>query len=140
MKTLLDTCVLSELYHPQGSVSVKSFVEQQPEDSLFISVITLGELTKGVQMMPDSARKALLAAWVLEMERAYAPRILPIDAEVASIWGEVTAKAQRQGVVIQAADGLLAATALRHGLHLVTRNVRHIEASGVLFIDPWRLS
>jgi len=68
----------------------------------------------------------------------YGERALPLDVETARIWGELTARAQKKGVIIPPADGLLAATALQHGLHVMTRNTKHFESSGALVIDPWQ--
>lgn len=137
MRVLLDTCVLSELYKPRPLPSVSQAVEQLPDENLYISVITLGEISKGIALLPDSRRKRDLSTWLSIIESSYDERILPIDAETASIWGEITAAAQKNGLIVSMADGLIAATALRHGLHLMTRNVKDFQPTGVLLINPW---
>lgn len=137
MRVLLDTCVLSELYRPDGAASVKEMVTGLADKSLHISAITLGEITKGIDLLPDGRKKKGLSVWLTETQNCYAGRILSIGPEVALVWGEITARCQRQGVRLPAADGLIAATALRHGLHLVTRNVKDFQKTGVIIVNPW---
>jgi predicted nucleic acid-binding protein len=134
---LLDTCVLSELQRPQGDPRVRAHVEALDPTRLFVSVITVGELAKGIALLPGGARRHELSSWLLGLEQRFADAILPVDAEAARVWGELTAHAQTQGIQIPASDGLIAATALRHGLHVMTRNTRHFAATGALIIDPW---
>ncbi len=137
MKVLLDTCVLSEIRRPKGSAVVKSAVAQMPDESLFVSVLTLGEIAKGVDLLSAGARKKSLSAWLTGLETMFADRILPVDRETAQVWGSMCARAQKSGVTIPAIDGLLAATALQHGMQIMTRNTRHFRASGVFVIDPF---
>lgn len=112
------------------------FAALAPED-LHLSVLTLGELKKGIEKLKAGPKKRGLQSWLEEVILAAQGRILPIDHETALIWGEVTAAAERKGRTIPAVDGLLAATALRHGLHLMTRNVADFEATGALLVNPW---
>jgi toxin FitB len=138
MRVLLDTCVLSELYRPAPLESVRAAVDRLPDECLFLSVITLGEIGKGIALLPDSRRTQDLSAWFANLQHAYTDRILSVDSDTAAIWGEITAAAaQRRGVVLAAADGLIAGTALRHGLHLMTRNVNDFQNTGVLLLNPW---
>jgi predicted nucleic acid-binding protein len=137
MRVLLDTCVLSELYRPAPLESVRAAVNGLPDEYLFLSVITLGEIGKGIALLPDSRRRRDLSAWFANLQHAYTDRILSVDPETAAIWCEITAAAQRRGVVLAAADGLIAGTALRHGLHLMTRNVKDFQNTGVLLLNPW---
>jgi len=137
VRVLLDTCAMAELRRPEGNHTVRQAVAALNDDDLFISVVTLGEIGKGVALLPESKRKQELSDWLIGLDHLFADRILPIDRETAGIWGEVTAKAQQQGVQVPAADGLIAATALRHGLHVMTRNTKDFVATGVLLIDPW---
>jgi predicted nucleic acid-binding protein len=137
MRVLLDTCVLSELYKPEPLVTVYEAVNNVPDEHLFISVITLGEIGKGIALLPDGQRKQALLKWFTNIEYEYSERLLPINAETAAIWGKITAKAQQEGYVIHASDGLIAATALQHGLHLMTRNVKDFEPTHVMLINPW---
>jgi predicted nucleic acid-binding protein len=138
MRVLLDTCVLAEIRHPEGKPAVKSAVRGLPDEELYLSVLTVGEIVKGVALLPASRRKSGLLSWLVVLEEEFRGRILGVDLETGRIWGELAARARKSGVVIPATDGLIAATALRHGLHVMTRNTRHFEATGALVIDPWR--
>ncbi len=137
MNVLLDTCVLAELRRTDGHAGVIEAVTVLNDDQLYVSVITLGEIEKGVALLPDSKRKQAIKSWLNGLSQLFADRILPIDQQTAAIWGEITARAQQEGVQIPAADGLIAATALCHGLHVMTRNTRDFAASGALLVDPW---
>lgn len=137
MRTLIDTCVLSEIQRKQGSPSVRDRFEALAANDLFLSVLTLGELRKGIDKLKAGARKRSLNIWFDQIVLSAEGRILTIDLETAAVWGEITAKSEKRGKPIPAIDGLIAATALRHGLHLMTRNVADFEASGVMLINPW---
>ncbi len=138
MRALLDSCVLTELGKDQGNPKVKSAVAEFATANLYLSVLTVGEIAKGVALLNAGRKKTSLGTWLARVENQYADRILAIDVETARLWGELTARAQKSGTIIPSVDGLLAATALRHGLHVMTRNTRHFEASGALIIDPWQ--
>lgn len=138
MKSLVDTCTVAELRKPDGNPAVKAALAEIPDAALYLSVLTVGEIAKGIALLAVGKKKKALASWLLGLEAQFGDRILGIDTETARIWGEMTARAQKSGVIIPATDGLLAATALRHGLHVMTRNTRHFEASGALIIDPWQ--
>jgi toxin FitB len=137
MRVLLDTCVLSELRQPRGNPAVKAAVDLIPDDALYLSVLTLGEIARGIAMLPAGRKKRSLEAWLTGLEGPFADRILPVDHETARLWGELSARVRRAGLVLSTVDGLLAATALRHGLHFMTRSVPHFAATGVLIVDPW---
>ena len=137
MKVLLDTCVISEIRHPKGNRQVKDAVAALDEDAMYLSAITIGELCKGIHALPKSKRKTELSAWISAIQQSYAERVLPIDAGVASLWGEVTARVQADGFQLGAADDLIAATAISHGIHFMTRNISGFEPSGALLINPW---
>ncbi len=137
MRVLLDTCALSEMRRPTPHPSVAETIESIPNESLFLSAISIGEITKGASLLPTSKKRNAIENWLLKLERDYASRILPIDAELAHVWGELTAAAQMRGKTIPILDGLIAATALTHGLHLMTRNTKDFEATGVLLLNPW---
>jgi predicted nucleic acid-binding protein len=137
VRVLLDTCVFSELRRPQGNPQVRARIDELDPAQLFLSAITVGELAKGIALLPMSARRRELASWLLGIEQGFAEQILAVDTEVARRWGELTAQAQTRGVQIPASDGLIAATALRHGLQVMTRNSRHFAATGAPIIDPW---
>jgi len=137
VRVLLDTCVISELRKENSHQNVRRVIEEYTENSIFLSVITIGEITKGIELLKESQRKRDLQSWLQTIEYYYSDRILAIDLEIVRIWGEITAVAHKKGKVIAASDGLIAATALRHGLHVVTRNVADFEPCGVLLINPW---
>lgn len=135
MRLLLDTCILAELRHPQGSDAIKSTVSYYDDDALFLSVLTVGEIAKGINLLPESKKKLELANWLRSLEQQFYDRILPIDRETAIMWGELTARAQNDGITIPACDGLIAATALRYGLHVVTKNIKHFKGTGALILE-----
>jgi len=137
MRALLDTCVLSELRLPKVNSGVREAIDALDSDDLFVSVLSIGEIAKGIALLQDGRKKRALQTWLLTMERSYSGRLLPVDIETSRIWGEITAAAQRIGRQIPAGDGLIAATARRHGLHVMTRNTADFEATGVLLINPW---
>lgn len=137
MRVLLDTCVLSELYKPSPIESVKNALNSISDNNLYLSVITIGELKKGIALLLGGNRKNDLENWFNDIEKNYSQKILSIDVETATIWGEITAKAKKQGFTLAIADGLIAATAIRHGLYLMTRNVKDFDFTGVLLINPW---
>jgi len=137
VRVLLDTCVLSELRHPRGNRGVLQAVDALDEEELFVSVISTGEILKGISLLEEIPRKRTLETWLATLERDYADRILSIDLETSRLWGELTAAAQKSGRVVPAADGLIAATAIRHGLRLMTRNPADFEFTGVSLLNPW---
>ena len=137
MRILLDTCALSEIRHPRGHPAVKKAYQKLPESDLYISVVTLGEIVKGISLLDDGSRKNELNQWVQGLEQYYSEHVLPIDRDIAHIWGEITARAQRSGLTLAASDGFIAATALAKGLHIMTRNIKDFECTGACLINPW---
>lgn len=139
MKYLLDTCLLSELIKPNPSTKVVEWLSAQDEDHLFISVLTIGEILKGIAKLPKGRKKLRLQAWVnLDLRNRFRGKTLPIDAEIAETWGSISAETEKTGRKIPVIDGLLAATALANGLTIATRNTKDIEASGANCINPWK--
>ena len=112
-------------------------MDEIPDDDLFVSVISIGEIAKGIALLDDSRRKRELQRWLQVLERDCAARLLLVDRETAHIWGELTATARKNGKIISASDGLIAATARRHGLHVMTRHVADFESTGTMLINPW---
>ncbi len=134
MNWLIDTCALSEVMKRNPSPSVVEWFRTTPQDEMFVSVLTLGELRRGVAKL-QGPRRDELAAWLEnEIPEWFHGRVLPVDVGVAMEWGELTA---RLPTSVPAVDCLLAATALRHGLAVVTRNVVDFEPTGVQIVDPW---
>jgi predicted nucleic acid-binding protein len=138
VRVLLDTCVLSELRRPDGHLGVKSAVAEFSDADIYLSVLTVGEVAKGVALLPAGRKKKALTSWLNGLETGFGGQILGIDVETARLWGELTARAQKSARMIPAVDGLLPATAKRHGLHVMTRNTRHFEAAGALVLNPWQ--
>jgi toxin FitB len=137
VKVLLDTCVLSELRRPRANPRVRQAVESLNSEDLFLSVISVGEIAKGIALLREARKRDELRKWMQSLERDYADRILGVDLETSHIWGELSAEAQRSGKIVPASDGLIAATARCHGLHVMTRNTEHFKVTGVLVLNPW---
>lgn len=138
MRVLLDTCVISELVATHPDPGVVEWVDGIDEERLFLSVITIGEIKKGIEKLADSERKHALAEWLEgDLLVRFADRILPIDTGVMLAWGELTADLERQGRRMPAIDSLIAATALQGKLSLVTRNEGDFANSGVDILNPW---
>jgi toxin FitB len=136
---LLDTNCISELVRANPSPAVLRWVETADERLLYLSVLTLGEIRKGIAILPSGARRTKLETWLeVELKMRFAGRILSIDSSVADRWGIIAAAAKRTGRPISAVDGLLAATALHHGLALVTRNVADFATAQVQVVNPWQ--
>ena len=135
---LLDTNVPSELTQKQPSLAVVNWFEQQIDENLFLSVITIGELRKGIVMLPDGRRRTSLETW-LEQELIpwFSGRILPVTQAVADRWGILEGRSRIEGRNIKSGDALIAATALHHNLTLVTRNLKDFYPLGVRLLNPW---
>lgn len=140
MRVLLDTCVLAELRRPQGDPAVKAAVDLISDDALYLSALTLGEIAGGIARLPVGRKRRGLEAWMAGLEGQFADRILAVDGETARLWGELSARVRQAGLVLPAVDGLLAATGLRHGLHIMTHHTPHLAATGVPILDPWGTS
>lgn len=135
MSYLVDTNVLSELRRRQPHSGVVAWMQQRPRQSLHLSVLTLGEIRKGIEQLQDTRRRQSLIDWLeVELPHYFVGRLLSVDALTADRWGHLMASAGRP---LPAIDGLLAATALQHQLTLVTRNTRDFEGLGVPLINPW---
>lgn len=131
----MDTNVLSELRRREPDSGVSEWFAQRPATTLYISVLTLGELRRGIERLPEEPRKARLLDWLeVEVPAFFSGRMLTVDAAVADCWGRLLANAGRPLPVV---DSLLAATAIHHELSLVTRNSRDFEFPGLTVINPW---
>jgi len=131
---LIDTMVLSELRRRERNPDVVAWVSSQRHEDCFLSVVTLGEIERGIarQQSADPAFAAQLARWLDQLLRLYSDRLLPVDVGVARRWGQLSASMGHDG-----ADLLIAATALEHGLTVVTRNLKHFQPTGVSTFNPW---
>jgi predicted nucleic acid-binding protein len=138
MTFLLDTCVISELVAKQPNLRVVQWVDSIDEGKLFLSVITVGEIKRGIERLADSSRKSALAEWLEgDLLIRFTDRILPIDVQVMLVWGQLIADLEKQGRRMPAIDSLIAATCLQGGLDLVTRNESDFAHSGVTVVNPW---
>ena len=134
---LLDTNVVSELVRPKPEPKVMEWVDTADEATLYLSVLTLGEIRKGVASLSLGKRRARLEAWLeVDLQTRFSGRIVPIDAAIADRWGSIAAEAKRKGKVLPVIDGLLAATALHRNLIIVSRNASHFQPS-VRVLNPW---
>ena len=131
---LLDTVIVSELRKKTPNARVVRWVSSQHEDGLHLSVITLGEIERGIEKRrsDDPVFADALAAWLESLTRLYADRILPVTATIARRWGRLSVQLGHDG-----ADVLIAATALTHGLTVITRNASHFKPTGVSVINPF---
>ncbi len=135
MSYLIDTCALSELRRKKPDVNVVTWFEARSQQGLYLSVLTLGEIRKGVEALPDARRKDKILNWLEhELPLWFEDRILPIDAGVADEWGRLLARAGRS---LPAIDSLIAATAIHNRLTIVTRNVSDFNYAGVDVFNPW---
>lgn len=139
MSYLLDTNAISEWVKPRPDPGVIRWLDEVDEDRTFLSVITLGELRKGVDRLAPGRRRQRLEQWLTgELPGRFGDRLLPVDAEVAVEWGRLLAAEEHAGTATGGIDALIAATAKVHGLQLVTRNVAHFRDAGVGLLSPWR--
>ena len=135
---LLDTCVISELIKPSPSSNVVRWVDDQDEEGLYISVITVGEIEKGISKLPEGKKKVQLQAWLYsELTDRFNDRILDVSLDVAHTWGRIFGEAEKNGRSLPVIDALIAATAITKGLTVVTRNTDDMKESGVALLDPW---
>lgn len=138
MKYLLDTCLVSELVKKEPNPAVVNWLDEQDEQKLFLSVLNLGELQKGISKLADGTKKGELQAWVsLDLVERFTGRILELDLETALCWGRLQGEAEHAGEKLPVMDSLIAATAAAHGLVVVTRNVKDIKRCGVRVCNPW---
>jgi predicted nucleic acid-binding protein len=136
---LLDTNCISELVRIKPEPRVMSWMQAVEETLLYLSVLTLGEIRKGLAGLPQGKQRTHLETWLeIELGARFAGRILPIDVSVADRWGLLAATAKREGKTLSTIDGLLAATALHHNLTVVSRNVSDFADTRVHVLNPWK--
>ena len=135
---LLDTNVISELVKAKPEPKVTNWIDSVDENLLYLSVLTLGEIRKGIALLRDVPRRVALEAWLnSDLAPRFAERILSIDRAVADRWGQLAADAAEARTPLPVIDGLLAATALHQNMTLVTRNTKDIVVTGVPAFNPW---
>lgn len=136
IRYLLDTCVVSEISYPKPDARVDAWLAAHDHEAA-LSVLVVGEARFGINVLPPGRRRDTLQAWLQRLEGTFAARILPVDRAVADHWATLRAARQVAGRPLPSIDGLLVATALVHGLTLVTRNRADMEGCGVPLLDPW---
>lgn len=138
MKYLLDTCVISEIIKKEPNKNVLAWLSEQDEDNLFLSVLTFGELQKGIKKASDPQRKKKLTLWVEEdLKKRFEGKIIPIDLEVATNWGSIQGVAELSGKPMPTIDGLIAVSGLTYNCVVVTRNIADMEQSTAELFNPW---
>ena len=138
MKYLLDTCVLSELIKKSPSQKVVEWISDIEESNLFISVLTVGEIHKGIEKLPVSKKKEQLYKWVNnDLKERFKDRIIAFDLQTATTWGKIQAQSELAGKALPAIDGQIAATGITYELTVVTRNTKDMEISGITLVNPW---
>lgn len=136
---LLDTNCISELVRTSPEPRVMAWIDATDESMLYLSVLTLGEIRKGLAALPQGRRRTLLESWLdVELRARFTGKILSIDSQVADRWGWLASTAKRGGKALSVVDGLLAATALHHNLTIVSRNVTDFAHLHVPVLNPWQ--
>jgi predicted nucleic acid-binding protein len=137
---LLDTNCISELVRPKPEPRVLNWMEAADEATLYLSVLTVGEIRKGVAGLTQRKRRTQLETWLeVDLQARFSGRIMPIDRAIADRWGLLTAEAKRKGNPLSVIDGLLAATALHHNLTVVSRNSSDFSNTPVPVLNPWEM-
>jgi len=135
---LLDTNSLSELSRTHPHPHVADWSRPIDEKLLYVSVLTLGEIRKGTTLLPGGSKRSQLERWLeVELPTQYSERLLPVNLEIAEIWGTMAGEARRKGIALPIIDGLIAATAKHYDLAVVSRNVRDFRMWDIAVINPW---
>lgn len=138
MSFLLDTCVISELVSKRPDPGVVKWIDGIDPDSVHLSVVTIGEIQKGVEKLRDTARKEVLRSWLNdELLVRFRERLVPLEVGALLEWGTLTGRLEAQGMTMAAVDSFIAATALHGHFVLVTRNEGDFVRSGVQLFNPW---
>jgi predicted nucleic acid-binding protein len=135
---LLDTNIPSEFTRNRPEPRVVQWLKARPVTALFLSVVTIGEIRKGLIMLPQGRRRNELEAWFQnDLPAWFLDRILPITPAIADRWGVLDGQCQLKGTPLNTADGMIGATAIEYDLTIVTRNVRDFAGLGAEFLNPW---
>ena len=138
MMFLLDTCVVSELVRPRPDAGMLAWLAAQDEGELALSVVSVGEITKGIHQLADEARRQRIASWLeTDLKVRFKERLLPVDLETAEAWGAISGSAARRGEPVPVMDAWIAAVAARHRLTVVTRNLPDLTRCGAQVLNPW---
>jgi tRNA(fMet)-specific endonuclease VapC len=135
---LLDTCVISELVAKQPDEKVIEWIDNIEQESVYLSVITIGEIRKGIEKLPESKRKMTLQKWLNdELLIRFRGKILAIDINAMLVWGELTGRLEVEGKKMPAMDSLIAAISIHNNCSLVTRNQDDFKYAGLTIVNPW---
>ena len=137
MPYLLDTCVFSEYAKPRQNIAVTDWVDSQAQDSVYLSVLTIGEIEKGIIRMSDSRRKTALKVFLEDLIHRFDDQVLDLTTSTLRRWAKMVVGLEKNGLVLPIIDSLIAATALEHDLTLVTRNEVDFEPTGVKILNIW---
>jgi len=137
MNFLLDTCTISEPKQKHPSEKVLEWLDAQDESKLYLSVLTLGEIKKGITRLESSKKKATLEKWLEQLRIRFSRRILPLSEKTFLVWGKMYGEFELKGIIRPAFDSLLEATTLEHDMIFVTRNVKNFRHSQVTILNPW---
>ena len=138
MNYLLDTCVISEFVKPQPSLLLLEWLREQSEESLYLSTVTIGEIQFGISRLAPSRHRQELQTWLeTGLLQRFAKRIVGMDVVVGRRWGNVRASAEQAGRPLPVLDAIIATIALVYEMAVVTRNVKHLEATGATILNPW---
>ena len=140
MKYLIDTCIIYEIAKQKPNRDVVLWLTENDENNFYLSVLTFGELYKGISKLPDSKRKQQLYNWVEnDLKNRFKNRIIDIDFIVSEIWGGIEGQSESKGIKLPAIDALIASTAIAYDLTVVTRNTSDMERTGAKLLNPWKL-
>lgn len=138
MAYLLDTCTISEMITVQPNANVLSWFQSQNEKKLYLSIITIGEIEKGIYQLLPSKKRTSLETWLFDdLVPSFQRRLIEIDRTLMTTWAKMIADLKSKGVIRPSFDSLIEATALHHQLILVTRNVKNFQQSQVTILNPW---
>lgn len=137
MSFLLDTCTISEPKQKQPNPKVLEWLDAQDESKLYLSVLTIGEIKKGIARLDSSRKQAALEKWLEQLRIRFSRRILPFSEKTFLVWGKMCGEFEKKGVLRPAFDSLLEAAALEHDFIFVTRNVKNFTHSSVTILNPW---
>ncbi|MCD9187737.1 MAG: type II toxin-antitoxin system VapC family toxin [Pyrinomonadaceae bacterium] len=137
MKFLLDTNVISEPKQKTPNKKVLEWLDAQDESKIYLSVLSVGEIRRGIARLDSGKKKTELEEWLEKLRNRFARRLLPLSETTFLVWGRMCGELENKGIVRSALDSLLEATALEHDLILVTRNVKNFQNSQVTILNPW---
>lgn len=134
---LLDSCVISEVLKSEPSPRVVSWLDTLPEERVYIPSIVIGEIRKGIELLPTGNKKGALTIWLEQLQQRFSGKILSFDEETAVIWALLTSRLEKSGTRAPVMDSLIAASALRYNAILATRNSRDYENTGIQLVNPF---